>query len=196
VERLTGSLAFGAVARIVLLATKTEGEKEPHEGRRLLIRAKSNIGEDGGGFEYDLEQRVLPQHPGITTSAVRWGRAVEGTARELLGAAEATDGEDGDSVTEAMDWLRDVLAEGPVEPQAIKSRAKAAAHSWATVQRAKKRLGIKSRKQGMKDGWTWELPRRCSSSPEDAHPKSESTFGPLEHLRPGDDEDDRVDGVL
>lgn len=138
VERLTGSLAFGAVARVVLVAAKVEdgagdADQASNEGRRLMMRAKSNIGPDGGGFDYDLEQRVLPNHAGITTSAVKWGRAVEGSARELLAEAEATDSDGGDSVAEAADWLCDLLAGGQVEQPTIQTKAKAAGHSWATI---------------------------------------------------------------
>lgn len=46
-ERLLGSVAFGALARIVLGAAKVEDEGGR---RRVLARIKSNIGPDGGGF--------------------------------------------------------------------------------------------------------------------------------------------------
>jgi putative DNA primase/helicase len=202
VERLTGSLAFGAVARIVLLAANVEDDDSEAEGtnsesgRRLMTRAKSNIGPDGGGFEYTLEQRELPEHPGISASVVKWGRAVEGSARELLAEAEATDGESRDSVSDAMDWLSDLLAKGPVKMPKIKTEAKGAGHSWATVRRAKKRLGIVSQKRGMKGGWVWEHSGRRSQKPEDAPSEMESTFDGFEHLRLQDSSDEVVEGTL
>jgi putative DNA primase/helicase len=49
VERVTGSLAFGAAARIVLAAAKLKGDDERTAGR-IVARAKSNIGPDSGGF--------------------------------------------------------------------------------------------------------------------------------------------------
>jgi putative DNA primase/helicase len=52
-ERVTGSIAFSALARVVLLAAKRENP-EPGEAPRLLVRAKSNIGDDSGGVGYDL----------------------------------------------------------------------------------------------------------------------------------------------
>jgi len=62
VERITGSLAFGALARLVLVTAKGEaGNGEP--ARRFLARAKSNIGPDGGGFIYDLSQGSCPTSP-------------------------------------------------------------------------------------------------------------------------------------
>lgn len=43
VERLTGSLAFGALARVVLVAAKHQEEGEDGHAARLFLRAKSNI---------------------------------------------------------------------------------------------------------------------------------------------------------
>jgi putative DNA primase/helicase len=50
VERLTGSIAFGALARIVLVAAKNQVSEEGKEAERILCRAISNIGNDTGGF--------------------------------------------------------------------------------------------------------------------------------------------------
>jgi putative DNA primase/helicase len=55
IERVTGSLAFGAAARLVMV---TVSPKEPGE-KRCLIRGKSNIGPCGGGYKYELApQRI------------------------------------------------------------------------------------------------------------------------------------------
>ena len=48
-ERLTGSLAFGALARIVMVTAKSQGQAIGGHAERILCRAKSNIGEDWGG---------------------------------------------------------------------------------------------------------------------------------------------------
>ena len=82
---------------------------------RLFCRAKSNIGPDDGGFEYDLHQAELKTHPGIFASSVLWGDAVEGAARELLATADAT-GDDGEGGTlaDAKRFLADLLADGPM----------------------------------------------------------------------------------
>ncbi|MHB1266152.1 MAG: AAA family ATPase [Acidithiobacillus ferriphilus] len=47
-ERVTGSLAFGAFARVVWATIKPA--QESGDQQRRLIRTKSNIGPDGGGF--------------------------------------------------------------------------------------------------------------------------------------------------
>ena len=74
VERVTGSVAFGAVARVVMCAAKVKGEDG--DDRRILARAKSNIGPDQGAFEYSIEQLELQSHPGSfgVASCVGQGR--------------------------------------------------------------------------------------------------------------------------
>ena len=188
VERLTGSLAFGALARVVLVAAKHQEEGEDGRTVRLLLRAKSNIGPDDGGFEYDLQQGELKQHPGIFASSVLWGDAVEGAARELLANADAT-GDDGEGGTmaDAKRFLSNLLADRPMPTKAIKADAEGAGYSWATIRRAQKALEIAATKSGMNGGWQWTLPRRCSTNPEDAQQNSVSTFGRNEHLHQADD---------
>ena len=46
VERMNGSMAFGAVARVVLVAAKVQDSENPEESKRIFMRAKSNIGPD------------------------------------------------------------------------------------------------------------------------------------------------------
>ena len=184
VERLTGSLAFGALARVVLVAAKHQEEGDDGRTVRLFVRAKSNIGPDHGGFEYDLHQGELKAHPGIFNSYVLWGDALEGEARELLATADATgdDGEGG-SLNDAKEFLSGLLANGPLPTKIIKGDADGAGYSWATIRRAKKALGLETSKAGMKGGWEWAIARRCSTNPEDAQQKEVSTFRKIEHLQ-------------
>lgn len=159
VERITGSLAFGALARVVLVAAKHQ--KEGGDGRavRLFCRAKSNIGLDDDGFEYDLHQAELKTHPGIFASSVRWGEAVRGAAHELLAVAEATgDGGESGTLADAKQFLSDLLADGPLPVNTIKADVADAGYSWATIRRAQKALRIKPEKPGMKAGWVWRMP--------------------------------------
>jgi hypothetical protein len=63
---VTGSIAFAALARVVLVAAKvTSDSGDEMEARRVLMRAKSNIGPDDGGFAYALERvEVAPEVEG------------------------------------------------------------------------------------------------------------------------------------
>src|SRR5206468_6547517 len=51
-ERITGSVAFGALPRVVLVAAREADTLEGALPRRILARAKANNGPDDGGFYY------------------------------------------------------------------------------------------------------------------------------------------------
>jgi len=189
VERVTGSVAFGAVARLVWATAK---EADSPDNARILIRAKSNIGPDGGGFGYVITQHALLDYPDISASVVGWRGAVEGAARDLLAKSDPG-GDPGErsALAEAEDFLRDALAEGPVATTDVQKQADLAGVARATLRRAKERLGVRVGKGGMKGGWYWSLPpdadagdgRRCSTEAEDAHSPGVSAFGGIEHLQ-------------
>jgi putative DNA primase/helicase len=177
-ERVTGSLAFGAVARVVMVAGKVKGDDGTE--RRILARAKSNIGPDDGGFEYAIEQVEVEGHTGIFASRIEWGAAVAGTARELLaepdeGAAQDADDEPENDVDE---FLRELLKDGlPAPSKDIKAAAREVGYAWRTVHRAAKRIGVRIRKDGMAGGWFWTLPK-MPNGPEGAEHANSAELTP------------------
>jgi putative DNA primase/helicase len=180
-----GSLAFVAVARVVLVAGQFS---ERDGGDRFLVRAKSNVGIDGSGYRYSLEQRLLPTWPGMTASSVIWGRSIDGNAREILALAE--DGQSSSSRTktgEAKQWLRDLLADGPLAANVVKDIAASAGFSTKVLRTAREELGVKTAKGSFEDGWTWSLPTNLGVlGVQDALPviaAAEGTFGTSGHLR-------------
>ncbi|MCW1965158.1 AAA family ATPase [Polynucleobacter sp.] len=177
IERITGSLAFGAVARVVLVASKSKSDDG--EDVRIFLRAKSNIGADNGGFEYSLEQATT--EGGIETSRVLWGEAIEGSARELL--VDAEDDSDGGSMAECMQFLSSILSDGEMPAQEVKKDCIGAGHSISTMNRAKKKLGIEAKKIGIGRGsyWVWEMPKVFNDY-KDSQPKNMRTFGEVENL--------------
>ena len=180
VERLTGSLAFGALARVVLVAAKHQEEGEDGRTVRLFCRAKSNIGPDDGGFEYDLQQAELKTHPGIFASSVLWGEAVEGAARELLATADAT-GDDGEGCTlaDAKRFLADLLADGPMRAGEVFKDADQAGYSKRSIQRAANAIKVERHKDGMRGGWTWRLLPKVPNAPEGAVDAEQKSLAPL-----------------
>ena len=177
-ERITGSIAFAALARVVLVAAKVAAEGDDGTQRRVLVRAKSNIGPDDGGFAYTLDRVEVAQ--GVEGQRVIWLEALEGSARDVLAEAEANaENDDGTTAAGVEGFLRSVLADGPVPAKAIKGDADGAGYAWRTVQMAATRLGVERRKEGMKGGWVWALtsPRApdYEDAAEDAHPV---TFAP------------------
>jgi putative DNA primase/helicase len=161
-ERITGSLAFGALARIVLIVAKAPGESEDDPPTRIFMRAKSNIGPDDGGFQYELRQVDLENYAGLSASRVEWGERIEGTAREVLQEAETAPDRDAGAVTAAADFLRALLAAGPMAASKVYAEAQGSGLSQASIRRAKKALGVIVKREGFGRGgeWIWSLPDR------------------------------------
>jgi putative DNA primase/helicase len=86
-ERINGSVAFGAAARVSLHAVKSEDEDAP----RRFIMGDNNHEKSGGGFEYTLEQVPCPRYPDILAQRVIWGRRLHGSPRQLLDDLEQPD---------------------------------------------------------------------------------------------------------
>ena len=155
VERVTGSLAFGALARMVLIAAKPTADSED-ESHRILVRAKSNLGREGGGFTYVLGEKEVPGYPSMTATVVNWGSTLHGSARCLLAQMEPNLRRD--RSIELDRFLIELLAEGPVRTKDVYEAVEAAGFSIPSAKRVKKRLGIQARKPGMSEGWVWNLP--------------------------------------
>jgi putative DNA primase/helicase len=171
-ERVTGSLGFGAVARIVFGTAKLS---EEDGGGRVLVRLKSNLGADGGGFKYDLRETELAgEHAGIVTTRVEWGDPIEGSAREILASAEQVEDTIGGN---PKDFLRDLLREGPMNAADVFKDADNNGYSKGQMHRAKYALGVAAEKRGMKGGWRWSLPK-MPIGPEDAEAAGHKSVAP------------------
>lgn len=166
-QRVVGSVAFTAVARVVMVAAKVKGDEEGQD-TRILARSKSNVGPDDGGFQYHLEQSE--PIPGIHASHIAWGKAVEGTARELLTDPDEPQQEQSDASAKdaAIDFLVEILKDGSAPSKYVETEARAAGVSWATVRRAADTIGVTKRK--MNDAWYWFRPKLLNQVAQDAQP--------------------------
>ena len=124
VERVTGSLAFAALARIVL---GTSADEDGHQ--RRLVRIASNIGPSGGGIEYTLYQAPLPEHD-FTAQRIAWGTILTGAPRDLLNGNRRS------AQANASAFLTEFLKGGERPANEVKEAADAHGHSWATIRRA------------------------------------------------------------
>ena len=152
VERVTGSVTFGAVPRLVFGAARMPKEDG---GGRIFVRAKNNLGPDSGGFGYELE--VVEAAPGVEATRVRWGETLEGTARELLARAEVSADDEPTMTSEAESLLRDILSDGRALARNVKRQAAEANVSDKALRRARERLGVQVHREGfgaeMKSYW-------------------------------------------
>ena len=182
-QRVIGSIAFTAVARVVLVAARVKGENGAD--KRILARSKSNIGPDNGGFEYHLAQ--VEALPGIHASRIEWGQAVEGSARDLL--TDPAEGDDGTDHADAVSLLKgeltaDCWTGANHATQALKDAGFTKKQIWT----ASKKLKVVRTKGGMGGGWYWRLPGGCdialpvedSKSPEGSEDSLSEKQEPLE----------------
>lgn len=152
-ERVTGSLAFGAVARIVFGVDRNK-DAEGNE-QRIFCRLKSNLGSDTGGFVYEIEQAEAK--PGFPATRAKFGAAVEGAARDLF--APMDDSEDAAPLlNEAKQFIRDALKDGPRPSQELEKEALKGGIKRATLRRARVALGVICSKRKFNAVWEWRLP--------------------------------------
>ncbi|MBL8339523.1 MAG: AAA family ATPase [Rhodoferax sp.] len=175
-SRVVGSVAFAAVARVVLVAAKVRPEDGADEDRRILARGKSNIGPDDGGFEYHIDQ--TDALPGIQAARVTWGKAVQGTARELLTDPDEMADEAGGDAAELLraELTTDGWTDAGIASQPLKSAGFTKKQIWT----ASKKLRVTRKKSGMNGGWLWRLPgqwqvNRDSGDTEDSAEGSEGS---------------------
>ena len=132
----------------------------------------------------------------IMASAIFWdSERVSCTADEIMAANESAS--ERPARTEAEEFLRDILKEGPRPAKEVAGEAQEAGISWRTVNRAKKTLGIVVERRaesgdglGRSGRWYWSLPSSTSSAPKDAKDSYEchdinvaslGDFGTLRH---------------
>ena len=89
----------------------------------------------------------------ITNEGFFWTGLSDLTETSVL--ADKHDDEDKSAIEEAEEFLKELMKDGPVLAQSIEDERKAARITEATLKRAKKRLGIKSKRTG--NLWFWYL---------------------------------------
>ena len=153
-DRVSGSLAFGALPRVILVAARDQNAAD--DPRRALLRAKVSNGPDWGGFDYKLERRDLDGCPGVEAQRVLWGAPIEGSAREILARFE----EKPDGERKGVAFLREALKDGPQRAAELIAKAEQAGINERSLQRAFRQLGGIRERQGAKHGHfvVWELP--------------------------------------
>lgn len=172
VERVTGSIAFGALARVVMAAAKMP-DGDHQGGSRIFCRTKSNIGPDDGGYRYDLQLVELKEHPGVMASSLLWGKAETGSARDLLSRADNLTDDAGSAGQELaqVTWLREFLAYGAKPSNECMAEGKTAGFSEKQLRTAREKLKIIPVREGFgpEGVWIWSLPAGTFSTDKDAH---------------------------
>jgi putative DNA primase/helicase len=159
INGVTGSLAFVAASRMVFVAVE-----DTTSGRCLLLPVKNNLGALPPGLGYRLAQRLVTN--GVVGSHVLWDNdPVTVSANEALAASREP--EDRSAKAEAMEFLRDVLADGELPVRRILELATdagleplGARKPGKPLRAAREALRIKPHKSAVAGGWVWSLPKK------------------------------------
>ena len=163
-SRVIGSVAFVNQARAAFIVTPDEDD----ETRMLLIPSKMNIAPIRHGLAYRIEGCLVEfEGKEIATSRIMFESApITISADQALAAMEGN-GQTRTDKAEAIDFLSDLLANGPMAAKDVKKEAADASISPKSLRSAREALSIKPEKSGFEGGWVWALPR-CPQGVEDA----------------------------
>jgi hypothetical protein len=185
-NRVTGSGAFVAAVRGSYMIAKDPDDDS--DTRRLFVPMKNNVGPPLDGLAFRLEQRLIGDKQ-IVAPAITWeSEKITRTANEILAASDNAP-ERQSACDEASDWLSEFVANGEIDVKTIRSQAQAAGLTWATIRRAKDRLGIRAERRSEGGGgegkWVWRLPNdrvQGAQKSQDAHVRDVSPLAHFEHL--------------
>jgi hypothetical protein len=135
-ERITGSLAFNALARVVMGCAQMP-EDDCEAGRVAFFRSKSNIGPDTGGFYYDIDQVPVEGTDDIHATKIIWRGPIQEHADEIMARSEAAGERSISKKHAASDYLRECLSRGPLKAKDIIAEAERLGFKGGTLQRAK-----------------------------------------------------------
>jgi hypothetical protein len=143
-HRAMGSVAFTAVARVVLVLVEDPLER----GRRILVPAKMALLAAASGRAFR-----------IRAGRLEWEEEeVPLTADELNELVES-DAIVSDRLRVTVAWLNNELLGERVTAAEIQERARRASIPFRLLLRAKKQLNVRSAFDGKKNEWYWELPQ-------------------------------------
>jgi len=141
IYRGQGSIAYTAAARVVFLV----GVNPDDQRERVMVCLKNNLAPLPVALAFELSEGQF-----------LWRGETSISAAALL----MPDGDDGErtALAEAQEFLRDLLADGPVEAEEVEKQRRRAGVAEPTLRRAKATLGVRSRREGGIAGggrWLW-----------------------------------------
>ncbi|MCE5341290.1 MAG: AAA family ATPase [Planctomycetaceae bacterium] len=162
IYRAMGSVGFIAAARAVWAVVLDQNNKD----RRLFLPVKLNLAKEPKGLAYRLVDTEISKEDNIFKTALCEfeSGAVDITIESILDI-ENSQKKTTSCITEATEFLTNILSEGSKPANEIVEQAKNAGISGRTLGRAKARLNIKSeqkRTEGQIESWIWSLPKELT----------------------------------
>jgi putative DNA primase/helicase len=157
--RIADSQGIPQLARSVLIWGPDPSDPEGDQGAmKVLTKAKGNLARSKASATFTIVERdVEVPHLSIPIKAPALERGVD---REITADDVITDHETHTAIDEAVEWLRDLLAAGPVPAKDGQRKAREVGIADRTLKRAKRAAGVvseSSRDDTGFTGWTWRL---------------------------------------
>jgi hypothetical protein len=146
-ERISGSIAFPAAARMVWGFSKDPNDP----GRRLMLFGKSNVGPEVPGLAF----RILGTDDGRAT--IEW---IVGAVSEKLEDVLRQEQEDhkGDKLGQACALIREMCGDGEAPVLQLEKRARELGIGEYSINKARSMLGCKARRRGFGGEWIVSVP--------------------------------------
>jgi putative DNA primase/helicase len=153
-----GSIAFTSVPRVTLgIAKDPNDESDPP--RRLLAKLKGNLYGHVPALSYQIKAESDAGVPWLEWAA----DPVAVDVRDVFDPAKETP-EERSTVRDCVEWLRAHLAHFDKPAKDVEQAALAASFKLRTLERAKSKAGIISKKDGA-GPWVWTLPPPAEGRP-------------------------------
>jgi putative DNA primase/helicase len=156
VTRVTGSIAFAAIARAMFVVMNAPEDERQSPEEKWFLPAKNNISKHKKGFAYTIESVMVD---GVyDMSRIRWGREITTSASDALAKEGKKSPENKEAAATA--WLQFLLM-GKVDGMPVTDildSAKAHGHSRTNVYLAKEELSIESVDGADRRSKVWRYP--------------------------------------
>lgn len=166
---VSGSAAFGQLIRAALGFARDD---EADDGTFVLSTIKSNLGrEDLPSLAYRVEPATIatPEGPADVSRFAFTGESSERSVRDLL-RGQTENSEDREDRDDAVSWLMAFLTDSPYGEAKFADIVKAARQAGIperTLQRARKKAGVKAGRQGFGGPGVWTI--AATSAPSTPH---------------------------
>ena len=157
-QLITGSGAFKNVPRAVFGFARDD-----EEGTRVMTQVKNSLGRDDlPSLSYGIQEVTIPTDYGpATTSRFTFTGESQRSVADVLrdNRNGPADEEDRDEREQVADWLQSYLASrgGEATFNDVQRAGNAQGFKDGALKRAKRKAGVRSRKDGMSGGWLWVL---------------------------------------
>jgi len=163
IHRVGGAGAFIGVARASWLFIRQADAPL----KRFMLPLKNNYGKEPSGLGYQVEEKPVEiEKELVPTPSIVWLDETNLDADEALSTPKRRA-----SRGDAKSFLEAFLAKGPQEAPAVYAAAAERGISERTLDRAKRDLGVESRKKGA-DCWEWALPDDLTKDAREAQGES------------------------